>query len=346
MLLLQAPETDTSMKWRYLLYALLLLPLYLQAQPQLSFKIQELPLTAALAEPENQCSGMSVAGDYLYLLPENRLREIETARLYRARLTELDRCIGDKTLIPVFNPCPIVNLDVLARRIAREGSCYEGLEALCINGTAVYCSVETTTASPFGYLLKGHLRKDTIYMDTSLLLPLPKPASQPGTYIYNAGFESLYLIEEKLHTFFEYNYFEHSNHILVADTGLLLPPEKQAVCRLPFRLTDMTATGTGGLTGINYFYKGTMDSAYRAKDPGTASLIRDSSGYHGYCRLVHLEKDRDTICWNALWTFPPEWRSYNWEGIAAYKGGYFIINDKYTVQAPFRTVLLYLSEVK
>ena len=34
---------------------------------------------------------------------------------------------------------------------------------------------------------------------------------------------------------------------------------------------------------------------------------------------------------------------YNWEGIAAYKAGYFIINDKYTPSRPYRTTLLYLQ---
>jgi len=36
----------------------------------------------------------------------------------------------------------------------------------------------------------------------------------------------------------------------------------------------------------------------------------------------------------------------NWEGIAAYKGGYFIINDKYTPARPYRTTLLYLRARK
>jgi hypothetical protein len=41
-----------------------------------------------------------------------------------------------------------------------------------------------------------------------------------------------------------------------------------------------------------------------------------------------------------------EYMSYNWEAIAAYKDGYFIMNDKYTAARPYSSVLLYVKPVK
>jgi hypothetical protein len=72
-------------------------------------------------------------------------------------------------------------------------------------------------------------------------------------------------------------------------------------------------------------------------------LITENGVFKNYCRLVDIELKGNKVSWRPLWEFPVPYRSYNWEGIAAYKGGYFIINDKYTPARPYKTTLLYLQ---
>jgi hypothetical protein len=70
--------------------------------------------------------------------------------------------------------------------------------------------------------------------------------------------------------------------------------------------------------------------------------VHDSSGYHNYNRLLQIRYQKNGIHWSVLGDIPPAYWSYNWEGIAFYKNGYFLVNDKYTDKRPYRSVLLYL----
>lgn len=127
-------------------------------------------------------------------------------------------------------------------------------------------------------------------------------------------------------------------------SGMTFPIEK-----LPFRITDITGTGKNKFTAINYFYEGGgNDEVYRLplNDMQSNLLIKDSKGYHSYCRLVTINYKHGSFRWEPLWDLPIEYRSYNWEGIAAFQNGYFIINDKYTKSKPYSSVLLYLSPKK
>ena len=40
---------------------------------------------------------------------------------------------------------------------------------------------------------------------------------------------------------------------------------------------------------------------------------------------------------------PSIYEGYNWEGIDAYKKGYFLVNDKYTATKPYYSALMYLK---
>jgi hypothetical protein len=118
---------------------------------------------------------------------------------------------------------------------------------------------------------------------------------------------------------------------------------------LPFRLTDITSTGKNTFTAINFFFKGAgKDEVYRMpiNEIENNALIKDSSGYHSYCRLVKIKYKKSSFTWEPLWDFPVEYMSHNWEGIAAYKNGYFIMNDKYTKVKPYSSVLIYLHPKK
>jgi hypothetical protein len=116
--------------------------------------------------------------------------------------------------------------------------------------------------------------------------------------------------------------------------------------KLPFRVTDITPTGNNHFTALNFFYKGEGDDmVYRvpSSDGLNDSLIETQGVYHNYMRLVDIDFTNKHFSWKPLWTFPKEYTGYNWEGIAAYNGGYFIINDKYTLARPYSSVLLYLK---
>lgn len=65
-------------------------------------------------------------------------------------------------------------------------------------------------------------------------------------------------------------------------------------------------------------------------DTKSNKLVKTNSGYRSYSRLVEIKFKRKHIKWRNLYEFPQKYWAFNWEGIAVYKDGYFIINDKFT----------------
>jgi hypothetical protein len=319
---------------------------------QAQFTVHKLHLPKELADYDNQFSGLATSAGQLYLLSESRLQDQAAAKLYTVRLADLDRQLADTTYALPYQQLPIQGLAALRTRMAAAGQRYEGLEALLITNDAVYVSVETATPSPLCYLLRGQLRPKAVVLDTTWLLPLTKPLAPDGSHIYNAGFEALAEANKRPLAFFEYNSFPGQNYAYALPgqpLGVARPPGRVPFARLPFRLTDITAVGAGRYTALNFFFKGGGgDAIYRTPDSDqlNARLTRDPSGYKNYARLVTIELKNNVLTWQPLWEFPEPYRGYNWEGIAAYHGGYFVINDKYTPSRPYETVLLYLQPPK
>jgi hypothetical protein len=318
-------------------------------QPQ--FAVRTLALPEELAYYDNQFSGLYIADKQLYIMSESRIQErANEAKLYTVALADIERQLADSTYVLPYRKLPIRGLGALRTRMAAAGQSYEGLEAMVIDRGTVYFSVETATPSDNCYLLKGKLGATSVVLDSTLLVPLPKPTAPDGAHIYNAGFEALALAGPRLLGFFEYNYFAGPNYVYELDAARLRPAttvQPRPLARLPFRITDITPTGPGRYTGINFFFKGDGDDAiYRtpAADTANARLITDKAGFRNYCRLIEVRRVGNTFSWAPLWEFPARYTGYNWEGIAAYKGGYFVINDKYTPARPYRTTLLYLQK--
>jgi len=322
----------------------------LAQQPQ--FTLHKLHLPSELADYDNQFSGLATSADKLFLLSESRLQDQAEAKLYAVRLADLDRQLADTTYALPYQKLPLQGLAALRTRMAAAGQRYEGLEALLITPKAVYLSVETDTPSPTCYLLRGQLRPDAVVLDTTFLVPLAKPLAPDGSHIYNAGFEALAAANQHLLAFFEYNSFPGQNYAYeLADKRLASTskPTRVPFAKLPFRLTDLTAVGPGRYTALNFFFKGGGgDAIYRTPDGDqpNALLTRDQSGYKNYARLLTIELKHNALTWQPLWEFPEPYRGYNWEGLAAYHGGYFVINDKYTPSRPYQTTLLYLQRAK
>jgi hypothetical protein len=322
-----------------------------QAQ-QAQYTVHKLRLPKELADYDNQFSGLAASAGQLYLLSESRLQDQAAAKLYAVHLADLDRQLADTTYALPYRQLPIKGLAALRARMAAAGQRYEGLEALLITKGAVYISVETDTPSPLCYLLRGQLRPGAVVLDTTWLLPLAKPLAPDGSHIYNAGFEALAEANKHPLAFFEYNSFPGQNYAYALPgqpPGAAGPPVRVPFDQLPFRLTDITAVGAGRYTALNFFFKGGGgDAIYRTpdEDQPNARLTRDPGGYKNYARLLTIELKNNALTWQPLWEFPESYRGYNWEGIAAYHGGYFVINDKYTPSRPYETVLLYLQPPK
>ena len=330
-----------------LLFSCCLLPALAQ---QSSFAIRNLSLPKEIEFYDNQFSGLAIGGDKLFLLSESRLQDNAEAKLYALRLADLDRKLTDSTYTLPYQQLPIINLAALRAKIDAAGQRYEGLEALLIDQSTVYLSVETATPAANCYLLKGSLRAATVVLDTTFLVPIAKPVAADGAHIYNAGFEALAKADKDLVAFFEFNSFPSQNYAYQFDSQHLSSastPSKVTFDRLPFRITDITAAGRNRFTAINYFFKGDGDDAvYRpqATDIVNAHLVTSNAAFKNYCRLITVERKGTGFTWKSLWEFPERYSSYNWEGIAAYKNGYFIINDKYTPAKPYRTTLLFLQK--
>ena len=330
---------------------LLLLLLGLGSLPALVQQPRFAPRAIALPKElefyDNQFSGLAISADRLLLLSESRLQDKAEAKLYAVRLADLDRQLTDSTFVLPYQKLPIRHLAALRARM----DSYEGLEAMLIDKDEVYFSVETATPAANCYLLRGRLQAAAVVLDTTFLLPLPKPLAPDGSHIYNAGFEALAKSGEDIVAFFEYNSFPGRNYayqLPIENLSSASRPQTLDFSQLPFRLTDLTAAGPERYVGINYFFKGEGgDAVYRtpATDTASARLILHHGQYVNYCRLVTIERRGAAFAWQPLWEFPARYRGYNWEGLAAYRGGYFIINDKYSPARPYHTTLLYLQPI-
>ena len=320
------------------------------AQKSANFSIKNIKLPPELSYYDNQFSGMYIQQQVLYLLSESRLQDSAQAKLYAIKIADITTQLADSNFILPYKKIIIANLAKLSNQMQQLGTVYEGLEAMVISGSHIYFTVETTTPSSQCYLLKGTLHDSVVTMDENVIIPLPKPLASNGSHIYNAGFEALSLINNSLYAFFEYNSFAVNNWVLG-----IRPTTKRstfislkAMQQLPFRLTDITQTSKHNFTAINYFYKGAgNDEVYRVPTTDTINdtLIRDNAGYKSYARLIQLKYKKNKFVWKPLWQLPASYMAYNWECIAAYRKGYFILNDKYTAARPYQSTLLYLQPI-
>ncbi|AII51080.1 hypothetical protein N008_03665 [Hymenobacter sp. APR13] len=309
---------------------------------------QTIALPPELADKNNQFSGLYLHGRELLLLSESRLQEQAEAKVYGLPLASLNRQLTGQPRELPYHKYPIRGLDQLRARIDSLGQVYEGLESLTVLNGELYFTVETATAAPYCYLIKGRFdaAHTAIQLDPAYLVTLAKPALPNGAHVYNAGFEALARYRRHLLLLFEYNAFPPDNKALLLPAAATRPTQVQSVpvAALPFRVTDMVRTGRGRYTAINYFFNGPDDSVYRpAPTDASSRLVLDSAGrYQNYCRLVSLRYRRRKLRWEPLLELPRSYMTYNWEGLAAYRGGYFLLNDKYGPSG--QSTLLYIKQ--
>ena len=310
------------------------------------FTVHQLRLPSELSYYDNQFSGLQVVNQKLYLMSESRLEDKREPKLYSINLTDIDHKLQDSNYVLPFEKVTMTGLEDLAVKMKENGQEYEGLEAFLINKEMIYFSVETNTPSSYCYLLKGVLKGNHINLSPELL-PVMKPRLADGSAVYNAGFEAITFIKKRIYAFFEYNYFDRNYVYSFNNTLKESSEDSVSIDPLPFRITDITPAGKNHFTAINYFYKGGGgDTIYRvpSEDIISHSLIYSGNSYKSYSRLIDLKYSGGHFTWKPLWVFPDQYTGFNWEGIAAYKKGYFIMNDKYTVGRPNESVLLFVTE--
>ncbi|SNR70943.1 hypothetical protein [Hymenobacter mucosus] len=331
---------------KYFLLTALLSASFASYAQKAPYSFQTIPLPLEIADRNNQFSGLHLYKDELLLLSESRLQERAEAKVYALNLNTIDKQLAGKAQDIAYRKYAIRGLSTIRARLDSARQEYEGLEGLTMLGDTAYFTIETATSSAYCYLIRGRLDTDTtITLDAHYLVPLSKPVLTDGDHIHNAGFEAATGYNGSLLLLFEYNYFRHDNYALRLPSVIRLPdiPQQIPVQRLPFRLTDLTYEGRNRFTAINYFYTGAEDSVYRpAPTDPNSRFIRNGTTYQNYCRLIRLRYRRGKVSWKPLIELPREYMTYNWEGLAAYRRGYFLINDKYGPSG--QSTLLYLQK--
>ena len=309
-------------------------------------KAISISLPPEIRDANKQFSGLHISNNVLYMLPECRLKENQEAVIYAIQLKEIDRSLNEQSGTISYTKYPIIGLEQMFDRMRKMGEKYEGLEAIIVNGQSVYLSIETATPSANCFLIKGLIKNHTVELDTSILTPVLKPVTPAGNHIYNAGFEAITSLNNRIYCFYEYNSFQEKNYVYTYDSSLHpFSKDSLEISNVPFRITDIVTLDKNNAAVINFFYNGDGDDAvYRPlpADNINYNLVHDSSGFKSHCRLLNIHIAHNKITYGVLSDIPAEYNAYNWEGIASYKSGYFLVNDKYTAARPYKTVLLYL----
>ncbi|QES88995.1 hypothetical protein [Rhizosphaericola mali] len=307
--------------------------------------VHSIKLPANVSYYDNQYSSLYLSDGALFLMSESRLEDNRPAFVDKISTKELQKSIKDSSYTPQSARLPIIGLSNIRMQIDARNQKYEGLEAMAIHGKEFFFSIETDTPSDSCYLLKGKLENQSIILDSIHFLGLPKPKDSNGKNVYNAGYESLEVKGNQLIAVFEYNYFDKENKLVVVNKDLNPKTlQYESIAKIPFRITDISDT-KGGFYAINYFFNGGGgDAVYRiendAKDYNTVFV---DGKWKSYARIVKLINENDSYSYQPIMDLPENYWAYNWEGLAMYKNGFFILNDKYTPKRPYSSTLLFMD---
>jgi len=331
---------------QFFLLATLLLPCSVLAQ-QAAFDVQNISLPAELLDAENQYSSLNIYKKQILLMAESRVLEKQEAKLYCVSLRQIDKKLKDSSHVLAYKKIPIKGLEFAVNKMLEQKQVCEGLEAMVIHGSDVYFSVETTTPSDYVYLLKGKMKKKAVVLDSTFMLPIWKPRNSRAEIIYNASFECMEWYHDRLFIFFEFNYFDRQDYVY-SYNGALEPASKDSfpIDKMPYRISDLKANGVDHFIAVNSFYKGGgKDTINRPHTYDTAAyrLVHDEKGFHDYTRLVDIHFNGSHFTWQPVFEMPKMYEGFNWEGIACYKNGYFLITDKYAPSKPYYSKFVYLK---
>ncbi len=279
-----------------------------------------------LLNPEMEMSALCIHGSDLLLIPQ--YPDKHDYRIYR-----LDTTTANNTRKSIQSPAPaqalyytLSGLDEIKKQIAAKGEIYEGIEAATTdNANHIFLSIETSADAQNCYLVKGYINRKQDLIVLGNLNPLPRPLK-----IKNAGFEAIAYMpdKKKLIAFYEYNRDSATAfaYIINADNCII---ERRVQFEKPLylRLTDITYTGHGTFAGINYYYHG--DGTTYLSTPEHYAIAEKIIGRDpkttNYASIIQLSLSGNHITHRPLKSISHA--NDNWEGIARFGKGYFMIID-------------------
>lgn len=289
-------------------------------------QLDTLPITIDVKYRMNEeFSGIAVKGDSLYLLPQCSGWG-SSKYIYRFSAKDALDNATDSTK-PAIRAIKIrlYGLDAL-KNVKQVRNNYDGFEAIAIVGDSCYILIESKSKDPVCYLVKAVFDGDALIVQPNPV-ELRKPRQKN-----NVGFEAMYYdaITKRLKIFFEYNGFDTAPDTTSMGYEVntsMNSVAKFTVPRLPFRLTDITIDKAGDVYGINFYWGGeygqylqfAADSLNALDKFPAISLKNDPNQYYG--RIVRLRNNEWTSMGDLYST------KINWEGIAAYNNGFFLITD-------------------
>jgi hypothetical protein len=303
-----------------------------------NLKLIKLP--APISGVNEEFSGMCTWKNRVYLEPQyGDFKETKLDgkfNLYSLNADSIGRVIDRKdTALTKYRATPVINLDKLPDSVKKY---YEGFEAISIVNNTVFMSIETTDTYAYCFILKGTLdsKNNVIRIDPKHFATLKR-----YPYISNAGFESVTWLptEKKLIAYYEFNGMKDGGMGYLIDTSLKHAPQEIKAPFLYFRITDIAATQTGQIYGINYFWNGDYDhylnndfitkpeAQIKATIPSLRDSLNSSPDYlkrKTFARIVELT-DYKTGQWQQVATF--EGYKDNWEGITLFRKGALIVTD-------------------
>lgn len=292
--------------------------------------------------PDYEFSGLAKWKDKILLIPQHRnlkdtynIITIDTAEIdrYLKNLKKANYSIRTDEQLYLSNEFTDSLRSIINNELAGDSDLYGGFEAAVVNEDMIYFTVETD--SPFCFIIKGNIKKDSISFLNKLKLV------KPDKCFKNAGFESiLYLKDQKkLLALYEKNRDTANPSAFLIDDALQNTPEPVKFKKpLLFRVTDVASIGGGNMIAINHhyndckkdtcwefnYYIGSSNRKKAMKEMGGADPKKKS-----FTRLIKMRLNGNVIDWNVSVIIPIkkyDW-DYNWEGMIPFKNGVLMIVD-------------------
>jgi hypothetical protein len=303
-------------------------------------KLKAIKLPEIINGVNQEYSGITQYKGRIYLLPQyGNHKETKTEGefdIYSLLADSINRVINrEDTALTTYRTIKVKNLDKLPAIIKQN---YQGFESITIVNDQVYMAMETPTMHYYCYLFKGVLDtvKNEINLDAKNYISLRRLP-----YIENSGFESVAYLpkEKKLLAYYEFNGMPGGGIGYLIDPLFKKSPQQIKSPFLYFRITDITATTSGHIYGINYHYNGDYDeylnngilknreNNIKGVVPDLKDPLSNDPDYlkkHTYARIVTLKNYKNKQ-WQQVVTFDGE--KSNWEGITLFNKGALIITD-------------------
>ena len=278
--------------------------------------IQLLNLPDAIADSENEISGMAWYGETLVMLPQ-----YPDDALYTVEKSDILQAIEDNTLTLTVSEFPFVvegNLGV---------SGFQGYEAIAFYENTVYLTIEAKVGNMHSHIVMGSVSENGIVIDARSVTEIQQP-----TNFSNKAHEALILIGEHPLPFYEWNF-----GIETSFTFQFEPDLSNAIQldfpTIPYRVTDATKVDEDGrFWAINYLFP---SDTSRIDDEKFASL--NNQGTHA--QYDHIERliefqiaDDGTIVWldNPPLYLALDEDPRNWEGLVRLDNrGFLLATDRF-----------------